>query len=568
MRARVSRLRASAWKHETARLVGLMTAAILASSCSRVPPGFRTKVKVTGRALVSAKPLPGTALSFNSTERGIHSFEHDHWAFVTTDSTGSYSTHLISGTYNVTINPPPGSGFLGRKELVHVAPNHSRFNFTFEGYRVTGSALTPDGAEIDSGRVGAILLPRWSGEAGSSIQHGRYSLLLPGGRYSLSAATADSWAGFWPLVKESVWISADTTIDFQLNGVPISGQVLGPDGHPFKMASVEAEGVVPGRSPRGIGSIRTMTTSDGRYRLYVPSGSYWLWFRCPHPYYIVPRVIGPVSVSKGTSIDADLSGIEWKGTIRRVDTLEPVQDAIVIARPSIDKDDRAAAIGVDRHGGFRFILERGLSYNLEIADQARREKEVVEGIVAVADTTFDILATPLVTTSRADSTVKLTIQSVAGEKVEGRRMGWPPDWIDVTLLNTDPDTVTLALPGDGSFWGQRTPLMDWNVREPGGERLKRTSILMCGNINPLRAREVFRLAPGEQRTFRIAVPEDYGYQKGSHRYQFQLSYENRPHLEWSGSPLGPHDAEALRILRQSTACKLLSNTLELEVKYP
>ena len=49
MRERVSRLRASAWKHETARLVGLMTAAILASSCSRVPPGFRTKVKVTGR---------------------------------------------------------------------------------------------------------------------------------------------------------------------------------------------------------------------------------------------------------------------------------------------------------------------------------------------------------------------------------------------------------------------------------------------------------------------------------------------------------------------------------------
>jgi len=48
----------------------------------------------------------------------------------------------------------------------------------------------------------------------------------------------------------------------------------------------------------------------------------------------------------------------------------------------------------------------------------------------------------------------------------------------------------------------------------------------------------------------------------SHRYQFRLSYENRPYLS-SGIP---RDSDVRHLLWQSTACKLVSNTLELKVK--
>jgi carboxypeptidase family protein len=164
-----------------------------------------------------------------------------------------------------------------------------------------------------------------------------------------------------------------------------------------------------------------------------------------------------------------------------------------------------------------------------------------------------------------DSTIRLSIRSTAGGTVHTLAKPWPPDWIEVTLQNTGRDTVTLVLPGDGSDCGRRTPLLEWNVRELGGPALDRMGIGVCGNINPLYANEVFKLAPGAQRKFTTMFPRNFRYQK-SHRYQFRLSYENRPAMEWHGLLIGVHDADALRLLRVSTPCKLVSNALELKVK--
>jgi hypothetical protein len=229
-------------------------------------------------------------------------------------------------------------------------------------------------------------------------------------------------------------------------------------------------------------------------------------------------------------------------------------------------DKRTAAIHTDSRGDFRFIVEAGQRYDLEAHDPASREQvDVLQGLTASADTTLVIFIPSTTTATRADSTITLSIRSVAGKTVHWTKKRWPPVWIEVTLQNTDRDTVTLVMPGDGSLWGRRTPLMDWEVCAPGGPRLERMPVGLCGNINPLRADEVFKLPPGAQRTFTTSVPEYYPYEK-SHRYQFRLSYENRPHLAWDGVPLGPHDPNALRLLRQSTPCKLVSNTLELEVR--
>ncbi len=544
------------WKGRAVRrMILLMTGTLVALSCTRVPTALRSKITVVGRVTVSpSKPLPGTTLFFTSREPGLN----DH-AYAIADSSGTYSVRLISGTYEVEIEPTIENGLLAHSERATVSDIRTRVDFTFSGYHITGRVVAPNGALVDSARITASLIaPRYS-RATSLLKRGSYSLLLPAGRYSFYAVAANYWSGFSPGRKESVSVTADTTIDFQLDGIQISGRVLGPDGLPMRDVAVMARGANYNYT------VQKRTTTDGNYQLFVPPGSYRLWFRPPHPFFIMPRVVGPMTITEPTSVDCNLSGIEWAGTIRRIGTNEPVPGITVLVK-MIEGDDQGAAILTGPQGDFRFILEADRRYDLATHDPENRETVVkVHGVTATTDTTLEILIAPQTTVTRADSTIKLSIRSVAGKTVHRTKKRWPPDWIEVTLHNTDRDTVTLVLPGDGSYWGWRTPLMDWEVREAGGPPLKRTPLALCGNINPLRAGEVFRLPPGAQRKFTTAVPEYYRYGK-SHRYQFRLSYENRPHLAWGGSPLGAHDPNALRLLQQSTPCKLLSNALELEVK--
>ena len=534
------------------RGVLLVMATLVALSCARVPPALRTKITVTGSVLVAAGgPLPGTALFFTPTE-----VMPDQNTYAVADSSGAYSVRLISGTYDVRLSPPDGHGFLARTEQVTISGKHSRLDVTFGGFRVTGRVVAPNGPWVDSGQVSATLMAPGHSVAISTIKQGSYSLHLPGGRYSFLAGAAGYWSGFYPVWQESVPIDADTTIDFHLGGISVSGKVLGPDGLPIKDVGVEAQSKSH--------FVQNRTAADGRYQLYLPADSYQVWFRPPYPFFIVPRVVGPVTITKPTSIDGDLSGIEWAGTIRRAGTDEPVPGIYVWVQMTSD-DKRSAAIRTDSLGNFRFVLEADQHYDLETQDPVSREQEVwLHDATASADTTVVIFIPPASRATRADSTIKLSIRPVSGKTVHLTKEHWAPDWIEVTLLNTDPDTVTLVMPGDGSFWGRRTPLMDWEIRVPGGPRLKRMPLALCGNINPLRGDEVFKLPPGAQRTFRTALPEYYPYEK-SRRYQVRLSYENRPHLAWAGVLLGPHDANALRLLRDSTPCKLVSNTLELEV---
>lgn len=540
----------------------VLVAAGLALSCATVPFASRSRVTVTGRVLApSGAPLPGAEIAFEPSER-----MSGRAAFTTADSSGSYSVRLAPGRYDSRVAPPREIGILALAEPVVVSQGRARIDFTFGGYRVTGRVLKPDGSVVDSGLVHAILGGQGYRNAMSPTKEGRYSLLLPHGKYSFRAVAGGHWSGFHPTLRDSVAVDADTTIDFHLGGISVSGRVLGPDGLPMKDVGVEARSpVIAGIEVNRSYPVQNRTSADGRYQLYLPANSYSIWFRPPHPFFIVPRVVGPVTIAEPTSIDVDLAGIEWVGTVRRADTHEPAAGVSVTVK-SADDERRAASIRSGTRGDFKFVLERGRRFDMEIHDPDSREQFVaLQGVAASADTLLEILIPPTTIATRADSTIKLSIRASSGESVHRFNRRRPPDWIEVTLRNTDPDTVTLVLPGDGSFFGRRTPLMDWDIRLPGGARLERVPVLRCGNINPLIAEEVFRLPPGGLRTFRTAVPAYYRYEK-SRRYRFRLSYENRPRLAWGGGLLGSHDSDALRLLRQSTRCRLVSNEVVLVVK--
>jgi len=537
-------------KHATWFLIGTL----VFISCVKAPGSLRSKLVVRGRVLVaSGQPMPGTSLSFQPGELGLNDYAH-----ATADSSGAYSVRLTSGTYRVSVNP--GLGFLAHTEWVTVSNHHDWINFSFGGHRVTGRVITTNGTLVDSGRVMAILQSPSNGssaEALSFIERGSYSLLLPSGSYSLRATTSNYWSGLYPAFREPVSIVADTVIDFEVGGVSVSGRVVGPDNLPLKDAVVEVVGH----------PARVHTDDDGRYQLYVPSGSYKLVFQCSYPFFMPPRTIGPLAITSPALVDVSFSGVVWKGRIRRIGTSEPPQGIIVAVLPTENADGRAAAIGTGPRGDFRFVVEPGRRYDLEVYDRETREKEkVLEGATAAADTSFEILLPPLVVATRADSTVALSIRPASEPilYIQGKKSRRPVS-VEATLRNNDPDSVTLVLPGDGSYFGRRTPLMDWEVLTADGRRVERQGVLLCGNINPLRADEVFTLPPGGEKKFLALVPSYYQYKRSGH-YRLKLTYENRPRLSWAGDPLGRHDATAMRRIQKSTRCKLVSNAIQIEVK--
>lgn len=344
-----------------------------------MPTAPRTEVTVVGLVVgPSSEPLPWTSLFFEPDEPALERYQG-----ASTDSTGAYSVRLLSGRYRVQIEPPAGRGLMPRTEQVTVSSGHHRADFVFRGYHVTGTVIDPTGSVLDSGWVNAYM--PGEGYTSSLLQEGKYSLTLPAGRLSLTAVPANYWSGFSTSRQESIPIDADTTIDIHLGGILISGTVLGPDGLPMSDAGVEAQG-------DHFNTSRNKTSVGGGYRLYVPPGQYRVWFRPPYPFYIIPRIVGPMTISVPISIDCQLSGIEWTGTVRRSGTNDPAPGITVLVQMIDDADRRGAAIYTDAQGDFRFIVEADRRYDLSAYDPvSRAEVARVGRVTATADTTFEIL---------------------------------------------------------------------------------------------------------------------------------------------------------------------------------
>ena len=356
--------------------------ALLAVSCTRMPTAPRYPVTVRGVVTgPSGEPIAGSFVAFRPGEPEVHDFDH-----AITDSRGSYSVLLHSGTYWADVEVPD-RGYLTRYDRVSVSVRHARVDFAFSGCWVTGKVLDPSGVPLDSGWVTARLSDFRS--ASSRLQQGNYALFVPGGTYGFIAGPADSWSGVPVHSWDSVPIASDTTIDLRLDGLQVSGTVLGPDGVP--MAGVRVEPYAQGSQRAS----KSQTNSEGAYRLYLPSGTYTFHFRPSYPFYIIPRIVGPQSIGTPISIDCDLSGVEWRGTIRRSDTNEPVSGCIVIAAMLDDPYGRVAAIASGAQGEFRFVMEPNQRYDLKVYEPGVDvEVARVPGIAAAADTTFELLIPP------------------------------------------------------------------------------------------------------------------------------------------------------------------------------
>ena len=357
------------------RLAFTAAALLFSFSCTRMPTAPRISVVLEGRISGPAdEPLEDALLWFVSDDNiwtGFH--------YARTDSLGLYSVQLLEGTYRVEVDPPDTYRTPVHRGRITLSEKRNRYDIGFKGFRVTGRVTGPSGESIDSGSVSASLQGSYDG-ASSPLNEGHYSLLLPAGTYSLVGSDANYWSGFPARRMGDVSIKADTTIDLQLIGIQVSGTVIGPEGLPMEGVAVEARYVA-----------RNHTNIDGTYRLYVPPGTYRIWFRPPYPFYIFPRVTDSIPINSPVSIDGDLRGFEWAGTVRRLGTGDPASGITLGVTQVADELQRRGAIRSGSQGEFRFILEPGHSYNLSTYDPVTNERRIpLQGIAATSDTTFEI----------------------------------------------------------------------------------------------------------------------------------------------------------------------------------
>jgi hypothetical protein len=141
--------------------------------------------------------------------------------------------------------------------------------------------------------------------------------------------------------------------------------------------------------------------------------------------------------------------------------------------------------------------------------------------------------------------------------------------IKVAVTNRGEHAVTLVQPGDGSNSRMRTPIIGWSVLaadDAKAEHPKQVPLYRggrCGNINALKADEVFALKKNETKELGAWIQSSSFPQAGTYRVVFY--YFNEPGLKWGGIPLGKHDGKAMQMVKNSTPCELISNELLMQV---
>lgn len=349
-----------------ARLVPLLVLATTLS-CADMPTAPRGIVTVTG--LITDRDGPGIEqvhVQFTSLDPRDQTGGIDIVAVgsprsakvnssTVTDGTGHYRLSLPAGPYLVFMEPERGYPYVLIRKVV-IAPGHTELNYHYTGVRITGTMKGPNDLPLTQASV------RVYGDttyASSDLVGDRYSLLVPAGTYDIRAGAFGTFG--LPAIRSRLAVTRDTIIDFVLDGILVTGSVRGQNGVPLERIRVIA---TPSPNEE---DIYTYTLVDGSYTMYLPAATYaWHlepWFDSMR--YIAGRSYPPTSITAPTTLDFDMSGVEWSGTIRRSSDSTAVSSADVAALElRSDYSYNVAETRTDESGQFHLIVGRGLYYNL------------------------------------------------------------------------------------------------------------------------------------------------------------------------------------------------------------
>jgi len=339
-------------------------AAFSTLSCTRMPTSPEPVVLVGGRILdPRGGAVPNVAVMFESVGA---SFGHA----TTADKAGRYRIPLELGEYDVYFAIAdvvyPGGG------RVLISPKTTTMDFTLEGVHVRGVVLDAAGDPGERLRVGVsqIVLSGWDSE----VIDGAYSLFIPEGTYTFEVTGEDYQTIF---STSSIPVHADTTLDLRLDRFPVKGFVRGANGNADEGAYVTAGGVA------------VESDAAGRYALYPPPAG--IQVRClSHDRSVLGRVAGPFTITDPTTVDFDLRGTSWAGTVRHQNTNEAAVDCFVAASVGAGNERRSAVDRISDTGEFHLTLEPDLAYDFEVWGDESRVRLYQQTLVATADTTFQL----------------------------------------------------------------------------------------------------------------------------------------------------------------------------------
>jgi hypothetical protein len=301
-------------------------------------------------------------------------------AATVTDAQGRFRIQIPRGPYRVGISAQDGYPYVVLS--VDVAPGHTSVNYRFGGVRVTGTVSGPADVTIVAGGVTAYPRGFYGQAIRGDLFAGHYSLLMPPGTYEFVASTIGT-VGL-PTVIRTVAVARDTTLDFSLDGELVSGIVRGPGGTPLERIRVTAHPGLEGFR------VAIFSQADGTYRMYVPQGAYRFTLE-PWDYsarYIASREAGAVAITGPRTIDFDMSGPVWNGTVRRASDSTAVSGYNVTAAELSGRFswEYWAETTTDAGGTFRLVLAPDRYYTLIVQDSASTSV----GTFAATDTTFDL----------------------------------------------------------------------------------------------------------------------------------------------------------------------------------
>ena len=379
--------------------LGVALLAALSLSCSELPSKPLRLVNVTGVILDrDGAPIEYVRAVFRNSERIPVSskvpLDPRFFAAPITDASGAYTAQVYEGMYRVTFLPPTGSGYPNQITLsARISPGDARVDYRYTGMRIHGFVYGPGGTRLP----GAAAYAYGYGPAGeylggtSAIDRGSgFSMLVPQGRFDFSVAGPNG-QGIPSLEFTGYTIRADTTLEFHLDGFPVSGTVTGPDGNAMPGAQVHATSLHADCS--------MVAGADGGYLLHLPAGRYtWSLFPPGNYAYVASRQFPSTDVAGPSRYDFPMGGARWSGTVRLLPDSLPARDYAVEAITEVNGNFSYATTQTDSAGAFLLVVPPGL-YDLRIWNSdASGSHWDLTNVPAASDSTLDIVLDPAAAT--------------------------------------------------------------------------------------------------------------------------------------------------------------------------
>ena len=222
----------------------------------------------------------------------------------TTGTDGSYSVVVPPGIYDLAVDPPAGSRLMGalRQGVDLLADDRSLPTILlYEGYLVTGYLWRTDGTPVDGADLDVIdpvTGSRRYTPGDNTDPQGFYRLLVPPGVWDIHyepLATSSLPA----VRRQGVVVSGDTLLSPTIvpDGLRVEGLVL--DAGVTPVPGTRAEFLLSGSVFPAVGN---RTATDGRFRTFVPAGTYDIVFLPPAGSGLAPLTRAGVAISRDTTL--------------------------------------------------------------------------------------------------------------------------------------------------------------------------------------------------------------------------------------------------------------------------